>query len=221
MTQLGQRVLPQIWTIGGGLLVAVGLLTGLVACSESEPASGYAQEVLQSRVERDMEMREKDSVLPVTARASFQGLNYYPVDSTYRFVVSVRRFARPDTVMMPESTGGIMEQVKIGHVTLAFPPDSATADSVRLTVFEFQRGDARGDLWIPFTDATNGDQTYDAGRYVDLGDAPGDSVVVDFNRAYNPTCAYNPRFACPIPPPENRVGAPVPVGEKKPRFRSG
>lgn len=204
----------------GCLALGMGLALGLIACqngsSGASQASEYERSVTQSRVERDMEMRDKNSVLPVTVRESFQGLNYYPVDPSRRFVVPLQRFATPDTVMMPESTGGVGMQVKVGRVRVPVP-----SDSTRLTVFEVQAGDDRGQLWIPFTDATNGDATYGAGRYVDLGDAPGDSVVVDFNRAYNPTCAYNPRYACPIPPPENRISAPVDAGEKKPRFRQG
>ena len=193
------------------LLAALLVATG--GCGDSASTSSYEQQVMQARVQRDMQMREKESVLPPDRRDGFRGLDYYAVDTTYRFVVPLRRRAAPDTMMLAENTGRIRAQVRIGRVTVPLP-----AGEERLVVFRGASDDPRGRLWIPFADATNGDGTYPAGRYVDLQAAPGDSVVVDFNRAYNPTCAYNPEFACPLPPDENRIGAPIPAGEKTPKF---
>ena len=168
---------------------------------------------MQARVQRDMQMREDESVLPPGRRADFRGLDYYAVDSTYRFVVPLRRRPTPDTMMLSENTGRVRAQVRVGAVTVPL-----SAGDAQLAVFRGASDDPRGRLWIPFADATNGNGTYPAGRYVDLEAAGGDSVVVDFNRAYNPTCAYNPEFACPLPPAENRVDAPIPAGEKTPKF---
>jgi uncharacterized protein (DUF1684 family) len=208
------------------LFVACSLIAVLIVagCGGAEGERSYADRVQQWRLERDMEMRGETSVIPATRRKRFQGLVYYDVDSTYRFVVPLRRAAVPDTVMMAESTGGIAEQIRVGHVVVPFPPRADT-----LAVLQVKSGKEKGQLWLPFADATNGPATYDAGRYVDLrpaGDASegaspaaADSVVVDFNRAYNPTCAYNPEYACPLPPDENRLPFPVPAGEKKPQFR--
>ena len=189
------------------------LLAVAVGCENSGSSTGYEQDVLQERVQRDMQMREKESVLPPGRRASFRGLDYYPVDTTYRFVVPLERRAAPDTMMLAENTGRIRAQVRIGQVTVSLP-----SGDEELAVFRGESDDPRGRLWIPFADPTNDDSTYAAGRYVDLQSAAGDSVVVDFNRAYNPTCAYNPEFACPLPPAENRIDAPVPAGEKTPKF---
>jgi len=168
---------------------------------------------MQDRVQRDMQMREKESVLPPGRRASFRGLDYYPVDTTYRFVVPLQRRSTPDTMMLAENTGRIRAQARVGHVTVPL-----SSGEEQLAVFQGASDDPRGRLWIPFADATNDDSTYSAGRYVDLQSASGDSVVVDFNRTYNPTCAYNPDFACPLPPDENRIGARIPAGEKTPKF---
>jgi len=168
---------------------------------------------MQDRVQRDMQMREKESVLPPGRRADFRGLDYYPVDTTYRFVVPLQRRSAADTMMLAENTGRIRAQVRVGHVAVPLP-----AGTEQLAVFRGESSDPRGRLWIPFADPTNDDSTYSAGRYVDLESASGDSVVVDFNRAYNPTCAYNPEFACPLPPDGNRIDAPIPAGEKAPKF---
>ena len=196
-------------------LLLFGLLAlSLFACGEEAVStSSYEQSVMEARVQRDMQMREKTSVIPPGRRDAFRGLDYYGVDPTYRYVVPLRRFSAPDTVMIAESTGGVREQVRIGEVTIPLP-----GDTVDLVAFRGQSDAPRGRLWTPFADSTNGRTTYEAGRYVDLDPAGGDSVVVDFNRAYNPTCAYNPDFACPLPPPENRIDVPVPAGERRPIF---
>lgn len=192
------------------------LLAALVwgGCERSSSSNSYEQKIMQDRVQRDMQMRDKESVVPPERRSAFQGLDYYDVDSTYRFVVALERRPAPDTVMLVENTGQIREQVRVGTVTV---PLSDSEE--QLTVFQGTGDSPRGRLWIPFADGTNGDKTYKAGRYVDLASTDGDSVIVDFNRAYNPTCAYNPDFACPLPPEENRVEEPIPAGEKTPKFR--
>lgn len=191
-----------------------------LGCGAQAPTADYRQTVLQERVQRDMDMRSKGSVLPRAARASFRGLNYFPVDSAYRMTVPLERLAAPDTVLMAESTGGAALHTRVGHVAVPLPQGTE-----RLAVFRAEDAPA-GKLWIPFADATNGQTTYGAGRYVDVqlqsdgpgGDGPGsDSLaVVDFNRTYNPTCAYNPAYACPLPPDENRLAVAVPAGEKRP-----
>lgn len=198
-----------------GLLVAVlWLALALAACGESASTTSYEQQVTQDRLQRDMEMREKNSPVAPSRRSAFQGLNYYPVDRTYRYAVPLQRYATPDTVQVAESTGTISEQIVVGTVPVPLPTDTS-----RLVVFKVKSGPERGQLWIPFADSTNGHTTYSAGRYVDLQPAASDSVVVDFNRAYNPTCAYDPDFACPLPPSENRLAFGIPAGEKKPSFR--
>ena len=76
-------------------------------------------------------------------------------------------------------------------------------------------GEPGGALFVIFADRTSGHGSYAAGRYIDLDAPDGDSqVVIDFNRAYNPPCAFTPFATCPLPPPENRLDLPVEAGEK-------
>lgn len=197
------------------LLACLVVVLG-TGCASDEAASGYEQAVMQERVQRDMQMREDESVIPPSRRSAFQGLDYYPVDTTYRYVVPLQRRSEPDTVLVPESTGAVRPQVRIGHVRVPLPGGETTLEVYRGEENNQRQG---GRLWFPFADATNGDSTYKAGRYVDLEPVEGtDSVIVDFNRAYNPTCTYNPDFACPLPPDDNRLDQPVPAGEKTPQF---
>lgn len=204
------RFSPTVW-----MAIVVVLTTSAVGCTSDDGASpDYEQTVMQDRVQRDMQMREKESVVPPGRKDAFRGLDYYPVDPAYRYVVRLRRQPNPDTVRIPESTGAATTQVRVGHVEVPLPEGPT-----RLEVFRGTGDDPRGRFWLPFADPTNEDSTYKAGRYVDLQRrGKGDSVVVDFNRAYNPTCTYNPNYACPLPPAENRLGQPVPAGEKRPHF---
>lgn len=199
-----------------GLAAAALLL--VAGCAAEAEGPSYRQVVLQYRMERDMNLRKPGSVLPYAMRKQFAGLSYFPVDSTYRFTVALERLSPPDTVWMAESTGGGGAQLKMGYVTVPFPEKE-----VRLAVFRARDNDRETELWIPFADATNGDETYGAGRYVGaekVEKAGGEKVVVDFNKAYNPTCAYNPKYACPLPPAENRLPFAVPAGEMKPPFHA-
>lgn len=199
---------PKHFRAGALWSVLVLLIGGWLAgcASQSQPPS-YERQVLQHRIEREMSLREDNSVLPRSVRERFKGLNHYPVDSTYRYVVPLERTARPDTVWMPESTGGMSAKVRVGHVDIPFPQDTA-----RLSVFRIKGQEA---LWIPFADSTNRSTTYPAGRYVDATVESDSLLVVDFNKAYNPACDYNPDYACPLPPPSNRIAFGVPAGEQR------
>ena len=190
-----------------GLLLLTLLLAG---CADGAGEVSYENRVLQHRVEREMALRDDRSVLTQEARARFRGLNYFSVDSTYRFEVPLQRLPRPDTVWMAESTGGLAPQARIGTVEIPFPEGPR-----RLSVFH-PAGVPADQLWIPFADATNGEATYGGGRYVDVEPAEqGGTATVDFNKAYNPTCDYNPSYACPLPPEQNELPFAVPVGEQK------
>ena len=192
-----------IWVMGLVLLLG-GVGAG---CASGPDATSYRQQVLQHRVEREMSLRDKNSVLPPAARKQFKGLNFYPVDSTYRVTAPLEPIATRDTVWMAESTGGMAPKVRIGHVNVPFPDDT-----VRLSVFRVQGQET---LWIPFGDATNQSTTYPAGRYLDVPMQADSTLVLDFNKAYNPTCDYNPDYTCPLPPSENRIPFAVPAGEQR------
>jgi uncharacterized protein (DUF1684 family) len=121
----------------------------------------------------------------------------------------------PGAFGLPMSIGGTMSFSRIGHVTVPFP-----AGERRLGLF-WMAGYAGG-LFLPFRDATNGNETYGAGRYLldaakaaDLGPgAAPNSLVLDFNFAFQPSCAFDPKWACPLAPPENRLDIEVRAGER-------
>lgn len=150
---------------------------------------------------------------PASARLGPQALNHAAYDPAYRFVVAIEP-AEPETWVYPTATDGDVPFSRVGRVTLG---DLGALDVWWLESYG-------GGIFVPFKDTTNGDLTYGAGRYVldtvkgaDLGRTPGEEWVVDLNFAYNPSCVYNPAWACPLAPAGNRLTAEVPVGELSPR----
>ena len=151
------------------------------------------------------------SPLPPGARAGFSGLRYFPYDPSLR-VLAVVEPATPARVEIGASTGAPVAFERFGRARFPLDGEPATLDLYWLDGYG-------GGLFLPFTDPTSGAETYGAGRYLldtvkgaDLG-WDGGRLVLDLNFAYNPSCAYDPRWACPLAPPGNRLAAPVRCGE--------
>ena len=154
---------------------------------------------------------------PATARLGSQRLVHAAYDPAFRFVVPIEPVG-PDTWVYPTATDGDVPFVRIGRVTLG---DLGSLDVWWLDSYG-------GGVFVPFKDASNGSLTYGAGRYVidtvkgaDLGRMPDGEWVVDLNFAYNPSCVYNPAWACPLAPAGNRLTGAAPVGELLPEGDAG
>jgi uncharacterized protein (DUF1684 family) len=157
---------------------------------------------------RELALRVRDDDRVSTRR--FPGEEYFPVDYSYRRAGTLERFDPPKRVDMPSVLGGTTPEILLGavHVDVGGAP-------LRL---EALRG-SDGQLLIAFRDATNGSETYGGGRFLSVKRPPPGTtdVVVDFNRAYNPPCAYSAAAACPVPPAANRMKVRIPAGERSPR----
>ncbi|MGB3777675.1 MAG: DUF1684 domain-containing protein [Tunicatimonas sp.] len=147
----------------------------------------------------------------------FNGLPFYPIDAQLRVTARFVRTPGSPPFAMPTSTPRrtIYEQYGKALFTLQ---DTAYElliyQSHELRVTEKYRDH----LFLPFTDLTSGGETYGGGRYLELTIPVGDTIVIDFNKAYHPYCAYNPKYACPIPPRENNLTVAIRAGvrlEKK------
>ena len=159
------------------------------------------------------------SPIPPDEREAFDGLDYYPPDEDYRFVLPLDEHDEKEEVTVGTSTDG--EQTYLRWGEFSFEVDG---EGTSLQAYKSDPDDDR--LWVPFRDATSGEATYGAGRYLDLepehhrvgsgGEGGGDTEewVLDFNQAYNPTCAYSDRYECPLPPTENWLDVPIEAGEK-------
>ena len=154
------------------------------------------------------------SPLAAEARAAFGGLDYYPYDPAMRFVVAVESIDAGAPIDVVLHDDGVIRLVRLGRVRFAVPDGDAA-----LTVFWIAT--YGGGVFVPFRDATGATGTYPGGRYLldsikgaDLGGDDG-RLVLDFNYAYNPSCAYDQRWDCPLAPPENWLTVPVRAGEKR------
>ena len=185
------------------------------AMAASDPAIALAHwRAVRERLYRE----HPQSPVPVTERTAFQA-RHFDHDPRLRFTVVVEA-APPLTpgasaLELPDSGAETLAFRRVGTVRMPFPDRER-----RLSVF-WMAGYAGG-LFIPFRDTTNGSSTYGAGRYLvdsaksaDLGvDPASGALILDFNFAYQPSCAFDPRFACPLSPPENRLDRPVEAGER-------
>lgn len=185
------------------------------AMAASDPAVALAH----WRAAREWLFREHpQSPVPAADRTDFRA-RHFDHDPSLRFVVRVEPAPAADpgalALELPNSGSDALSFRRVGVVRLPFPDGEQ-----RLSVF-WLAGYAGG-LFIPFRDATNGHETYGAGRYLvdaaksaDLGadESTGD-LILDFNFATQPSCAFDPRWACPLAPPENRLDIEVRAGER-------
>ena len=148
------------------------------------------------------------SPLTPEQRAAFTGLDYFPQDEGLRIDAEMDTDVEPGVIEMETTSGTPQRYTRAGTVTFEVDGEPAT-----VTLYASADGHAHG-LFLPFRDATSGRETYGAGRYLDL-DPPHDGrVEVDFNLAYNPYCAYDAGWSCPLPPGENWLGVPIRGGER-------
>ena len=150
---------------------------------------------------------DSQSPLEADQRAKFVGLKYYPENTLLRFDLELDQAAKPDRIRMATSTGEEQEYYHVGQIRFKV----SQAQGI-LQVYVPAEG---GDYFIPFIDATAPEETYGAGRYLEPEDLGGGRLHVDFNLAYNPYCAYNDLWSCPLPPRENRLAVRIEAGEKK------
>jgi uncharacterized protein len=201
------------------LLLAATLLL-LAACGQTEKkpdaaesfdsADVYSMEVRKDRLEKDKYLLTSPNT-PVKASDMelFRGLAYYDVDRAFVFETVLQRLPVPAEVTIATSQDRPRIMLHLGALPFTY-------DGKEYAVQVFAPKDTSdGNYWfIPFTDATSGGETYGGGRYLDIDDIASDTVFLDFNYAYSPYCAYNERYDCPIPPPENALPVAIRAGER-------
>lgn len=178
-----------------------------------DPVPVKVRRTMDGRLERfrrnkdDFFKTDPHSPLTAEQKRAFHHLDYYRENAALSFKLRIDRDAvSHDPVMLDTTTGTQQEFVPAGKISI-----EVEGRMVRLTLY---RETGRGRYFLPFRDATNGLETYAGGRYLDPQETPDGLVTVDFNYAYNPYCAYNDEWTCPIPPVENVLEVPVRAGEK-------
>jgi uncharacterized protein len=162
-------------------------------------------ELTKFRVAKDEYFATEQSPLTPEQRSSFEGLSYYDEHPGLALHLAVEPFDDQTEVEMQTSTGEFAPYVRWGAISFR-----AEDTPVQLTLYR----DRGGRFFLPFQDANAGTETYGAGRYLDIDVDDDGRVWVDFNYAYNPYCAYNSHWSCPLPPAENRLGVAIRAGEK-------
>jgi uncharacterized protein (DUF1684 family) len=183
----------------------------LYARVRDDPDPAHAFEVWVAERD-DLFSHHPQSALPPARRDGFSGLSYFPHDGRGRVLADVEATERR-RYDVPSSDGEVMSFERVG--VAGFVLDDAPCELELYWLVGYGGG-----LFLPFADATAGDETYGAGRYlldtvkgVDLGAREG-RLVLDFNLAYNPSCSYDPRWTCPLAPPPNRLTIAVRLGER-------
>ena len=188
--------------------IVLGLCVGLAAC-ERAPVP-YPDQIAAWHAEKDRFMRESpDSPVPADKRATFPPLPYFPIDPAYRVPAALKPAPGDAAIEMLTSTGQRRLMRRVG--TLAF-----TVNGQPLTLGAFVEASQRDlrQLFVPFGDLTNGIETYNAGRYLELERTATGFYDLDFNRAFHPFCLFNSSYDCPYPPAESRLKVPIRAGEK-------
>ncbi len=195
--------------------IALLLALAVSACTSGpQPLddSSYVDTLTADRATKDRFMAEDlESPIPPEKRTTLLPLSYYPADQSFAVPAALKLQDDRPVFEMPTSTGTVrrMQLVGVLEFTLA-------GQAMTLGAFVPEGTRQIDSLFVPFADQTTGVDTYPAGRYLDLHPTATGYYTVDFNRAYNPYCAYNQTFECPYPPPSNRLRVAVRAGEKVP-----
>ncbi len=184
-------------------------------CAIYTTAQTYEDSIIELRVVQMGEMVDSSKhILKQDEIDHFEGLAFFKVEPAYRINTKFTR-SIGKKFEMPTTTDRKPIYRRYGYVDFQLD-----GKEYRLTVFQNmalkKQKEYKKYLFIPFRDLTSGKETYGGGRYLDTEIPSGDVLILDFNRAYNPYCAYSHRYSCPIPPEENTLKVAIRAGEKVP-----
>jgi uncharacterized protein len=167
-----------------------------------------AQRIIELRAQKDEFFKKHvQSPLKPEQQTVFNGLTYFIPMPKLEMVVEVTPFEEQKNVQIQTTTGETRWYLRWGEFHFKIGDDEA-----RLTIFKIPPDS----FFLPFVDTLAGEETYPAGRYLEPEDLGDNRFRIDFNQAYNPYCAYNEQYSCPLTPPENRLKVPIRAGEKLP-----
>ena len=196
------------------LLMAAGIVAAACNAGNPPPAESegdYATQIQSARAALDQVYRNQpDKPVPAAKVNEFLPLKYFPPDPGYVVPASLNPSKERIVVEMPTSQGKIRKHQRVGVLEFTLKGQSLTLGAF------VEAGAGLDRLFVPFSDMTSGTETYAAGRYLELDRTSSGVYTIDFNKAYNPYCYYNPDYDCPYPPRESRLPLPIRAGERLP-----
>tara|TARA_R110000868_G_scaffold1211_1_gene9271 strand:- start:41915 stop:42541 length:627 start_codon:yes stop_codon:yes gene_type:complete len=197
-------------------LIYISILFLAVPAFAQQTNNALVQEIKHYQDSLENDFRDRDiSPLLEEDFNSFKGLEFYPIDTKYYIIADFKRTPNEKPFLMPTTIERAQKPVYEKYGEVSFSLDGR---DIVLPVFQShslrEQEEWKSYLFLPFRDKTNGKETYGGGRYLELWITGEDTIVVDFNRAYNPYCAYNYNYSCPIVPKENIIALPIYAGEK-------
>lgn len=197
------------------IFTLVALVFFMTSCTSGGGQSTYELELAADRDSINNYFSNPETTqLTAEDLAHFEGLHFFESNEDFVLPAKFEAIQGAPVEEFPTSTERMAKYRAKGYLHFEYG-----GQDHRLTVYEnvmyASRPDYSGALFLPFTDATNGVETYGGGRYMDFNIKEMDDVVIDFNRCYNPYCAYNPKYSCPIPPEENELNFRVEAGIQK------
>ena len=150
------------------------------------------------------------SVSPLKKRdlKNFRGLDFFTYDSTYLVTAKLTKTPKEKPFMMLTTTDMVVEYIKYGTVSFELLDNQYSLDIYK----NLEDPNERDNLFLPFLDDTNGNESYGGGRYINLDIPQGDNLIIDFNSAFNPYCVYDEKYSCPIVPRENYLPLEIKAG---------
>jgi len=195
-------------------IVALGFVVALIifySFQGKDSGKEYEAEINKERQAKDDYMRSSDESPFREEKKNFKKLNYFSIDFNYRISAKLGSIENKKVIVLPTS-----DNLEKKYLEYAFAEFELNGEPCKLLILEImEEGPYRGTLFLAFADVTSANETYGAGRYLDVKKIPGaSSVILDFNQSYNPYCAYSEKYSCPFPPKENVLKIAVRAGEK-------
>lgn len=156
----------------------------------------------------------KTSPLTKKDAITFSSLDFFPIDKKYFVKALFKRTPNEKPFDMLTTTSRLAKYKKYGEAFFTLDGKKQSL-SIYQSIDLKEKPEYKEYLFLPFTDKTSGKKSYAGGRYIDLKIPKGDTIVIDFNKAYNPYCAYNHKYSCPIPPKGNYLDVAIKAGVKK------
>lgn len=192
------------------LTLCLLLFFGVMTAQQNQKITSALK--FQKKINQDFKNPAKTPI-PANERKTFKALEFFEIDTAFSVEAEFIRTPYEAPFEMPTTTERKPVYVKYGEIFFTL-----SGKEYKLNLYQNQqltkKAEYKDYLFLPFTDLTNGESSYSGGRYIDMKIPKSNKVIVDFNQAYNPYCAYNGEYSCPIPPEENHMDLAVTAGVK-------